>query len=66
MEQCAQCGQFLSTANIIGALQEIGEDGMYFYCARKVTFCCPGYTDEHGCPGYSTGDTSTAAYWYTT
>jgi len=58
---CSNCGQVLSEENIRLAMEDLGGD----VAEDKITFCCPGYTDDKGCPGYGRDDRSEMAYWYT-
>ncbi len=58
---CSNCGQTLTDTNIALALDDMGETDV----EDTMTFFCPGYTDEHGCPGYGAEDRETMAYWYT-
>jgi hypothetical protein len=30
----------------------------------RLTLCCPTYSDEGGCQGYSAADRDQPAYWY--
>ncbi len=62
LQHCAHCGQALSSANVRGAMEDIG-GGVFF---TRVRFCCPGHTEEHGCPPYGAADRERGAYWYFT
>ena len=52
----------LSPANVRGAGEDIG-GGVAF---TRVRLCCPGHTEEHGCPPYGAADRERGAYWYFT
>ena len=57
---CANCGTRIDDAMIDAALEDSGLD------YDELAFCCPDYTEEHGCQG---GETDSAgqrmAYWRT-
>ena len=62
MEQCSNCGQELSAANVTLALDEAS--GLSH---EELRFCCPGYdseTDSCG-SGYSYEDENEPAWWAT-
>lgn len=60
LQACAHCGQVLSPRNIRLALEDIG-GGLSIH---KITLCCPGHSEETGCPSYRTADLESMAYWY--
>lgn len=68
--KCSNCGWQLTTENIANALFDAGVDPNDEATRDKteaidrLTLCCPGYSDESGCPGYSAEDREKAAYWY--
>lgn len=59
-EHCSNCGQILTEENIRFALEDAS--GLM---QEELTFCCPTYTDEKGCLGYSKEDENKPAYWST-
>ena len=59
---CSNCGCDLTTENIRLALEDCGE-GIE---QESLTLCCPTYSDEMGCQGYSAKEyRELPAYWYT-
>lgn len=60
LQACSHCGQMLSPVNIRLALEDIG-GGL---AIDKITLCCPGHTEETGCPQYQAADRDSMAYWY--
>lgn len=65
LQICSNCGQILSEENVILGIEDYGEDPEDISEDEldHLSFCCPGYSDESGCPGYSREDKSLAAYW---
>lgn len=69
--KCSNCGQHLSTENITNALLDLGvnpneeETREKVAEVEKITLCCPTYSEETGCKGYSSEDKELAAYWST-
>ncbi len=59
LHNCSCCGHTLTLDNIQGAMADLGWD-RDDPDLDKVTLCCPGYTDEEGCPG---NDPTAPAYW---
>lgn len=57
--KCANCGQELTEENIRLAIEDYNGN------RHDLTFCCPDYSDETGCPGYGRDDRGKMAYWYT-
>ena len=68
--KCSNCGGHLTVGNIAAALVDVGidpnEEETMQGCEEidHLTFCCPTYTDDGGCLGYSSEDREQAAYWY--
>jgi hypothetical protein len=60
LQTCSHCGQTLSAVNIRLALEDIG-GGL---AIDKITLCCPGHTEDAGCPRYRDEDGKSMAYWY--
>lgn len=66
---CANCGQKLSEHNIVAALEDAGYDPhqakseAWDAILDHFSVCCPGYTDEKGCEGYTMADRARTAYW---
>lgn len=60
LQSCSHCGQTLSPRNIRLALEDIG-GGL---AIDKITLCCPGHSEETGCPRYRAVDGESMAYWY--
>jgi len=68
--KCSHCDMILTGENIAGALEDYGinpqneETRQAIEEIDHITLCCPTYSDEKGCLGYSSEDREKAAYWY--
>ena len=64
-QTCSNCGGSLTDENIRLALDDAGEDiGILTHeDFDRYSFCCPTYSDEGGCLGYSREDQDKPAYW---
>lgn len=64
---CSNCGMILSEENIALAIRDYGIsedlDQISEEEADHFSFCCPSYSDENGCQGYSLEDWEAPAYW---
>lgn len=70
--RCNNCGHHLSKDNIVKSLEDYGAynaEDMYedntIEDEAGVVFCCPSFTWEEGCKGYSKDDRELPAYWRT-
>ena len=68
--KCSNCGWSLTPENIASGMEDAGLDPQAVEtrggreALDRLTFCCPTYTDEGGCLGYSSEDREKPAYWY--
>ena len=70
LTKCSNCGQQLTIENLARALMDAGLDPNAVETRESATeidrlmLCCPTYSEERGCLGYSSEDKEKAAYWY--
>lgn len=61
--RCSNCGWNLSEENIRLAIEDYSSSPLSEEEMDHLSFCCPSYSDEEGCKGYSRDDRALPAYW---